>query len=117
MGRYNPDSQEYMDRKALWEACGVGTDPQIGSEKEDGRTDNGINGEWQETRTVTMNRGSEETRVEICLRLDTLPGAVKCLVTGPEEKVVLHTFDGEEELDVEIREKSHHKLCALFDEG
>ena len=108
-GRYNPGSQEYEDRKALWEACGIGTDPQIGSEKEDGRTDNGINGEWQETRTVSGR--------EICLRLDTLPGAVKCLVTGFEDKVVLHTHDGEEELDVEIREKGHHKLCALFDEG
>ncbi len=116
-GRYNPGSQEYEDRKALWEACGIGTDPQIGSEKEDGRTDNGINGEWQETRTVTRDRGHKETRIEICLRLDTLPGAVKCLVTGFEDKVMLHTHDGEEELDVEIREKRHHKLCALFDEG
>ena len=62
-GKYNPDSEEYKDRKKLWEVCGVGTDPQIGSEKEDDWRENGINGEWRE----------EDGRV--CVILDTLPGA------------------------------------------
>ena len=61
-GNYNPDSEEYKDRKRLWDACGVGTDPQIGSEKEDGR-EIGINGKWR----------AEDGRV--CVILDTLPGA------------------------------------------
>ena len=78
-GNYNPNSQEYGDRKRLWDECGVGTDPQIGSEKEDGR-EIGINGKWRA-------EGGE-----VCVILDTLPGA--------DEKCV-----------------SENKLCELFDEG
>ena len=79
-GKYNPDSEEYKDRKRLWDECGVGTDPQIGSEKEDAWGEFGINGEWREENG------------EVCVILDTLPGAdVKCV--------------------------SENKLCELFDEG
>ena len=69
-GKYNPDSEEYKDRKRLWEECGVGTDPQIGSEKEDGWWDFGINGEWR-------REGGK-----VCVILDTLPGAKPNCVTG-----------------------------------
>ena len=61
-GNYNPNSAEYKDRKRLWNECGVGTDPQIGSEREDER-EIGINGKWREEDGV------------VCVILDTLPGA------------------------------------------
>ena len=125
-GNYNPNSQEYDDRKRLWDECGVGTDPQIGSEKEDGR-EIGINGEWQATK--------RNGYIEVCIRLDTLPGAVKCFVDNPDGAFVeLHTRDNSPKIVVDTDEMDERftgltislfgnndfrrsKLCELFDEG
>ena len=122
-GKYNPDSEEYEGRKALWDACGVGTDPEIGSAKGDKR--NGINGDWQ-TRKINGY-------VEVCIRLDTLPGAVKCFVDEPDnEHVKLYTRGNSPKIVVDADEMDDrylavpgtifgnfefNKLCELFDEG
>ena len=134
-GNYNPNSQEYDDRKRLWDECGVGTDPQIGSEKEDDRREIGINGKWQATRTISMDKGYKETRMEICLRLDTLPGSVKCFRQETDEDDVIALYKGngiyEEDEEVEIETNSptgmsffnsgdfpnRDRFCYLFDEG
>ena len=123
-GKYNPDSEEYMDRKSLWEACGVGTDPEKGSAKGDKR--NGINGDWQ-TRKINGY-------TTVCIRLDTLPGAVKCFVDEPDnEHVKLYTMGNSPKIVVDTDEMYHDRylaipgtifgnfqannLCELFDEG
>ena len=94
-GKYNPDSAEYKDRKRLWDACEVGTDPQIGSGKEDDWRENGINGEWQARK--------RDDGLEICIRLNTLPGSVKCFVDS----------DGMYNLS----NLPSKQLCEFFDEG
>ena len=126
-GKYNPDSEEYEDRKRLWDECGVGTDPRIGTEKEDDWRENGINGEWQATK--------RNGYIEVCIRLDTLPGAVKCFVDDPDGAFVeLHTRDNSPKIVVDTDEMDErftgttislfgnsdfrrNQLCELFDEG
>ena len=128
-GKYNPDSGEYKDRKRLWDECGIGTDPQIGSEKESDWKENGINGEWQ------ARKRDDGFGLEICIRLDTLPGAVKCFVDDPSGPYVeLHTRDNSPKIVVDTNEMDErstsltlsifgnsdfrrNKLCELFDEG
>ena len=126
-GNYNPDSEEYDDRKRLWDECEIGTNPQIGSGREDDRRENGINGEWQATK--------RNGYIEVCIRLDTLPGAVKCFVDNPDGAFVeLHTRDNSPKIVVDTDEMDErftvltislfsnndfrrNKLCELFDEG
>ena len=122
-GKYNPDSGEYKDRKALWDACEVGTDPEKGSGKGDNR--NGIKGDWQAIK--------RNGYTEVCIRLDTLPGAVKCFVDDPDnERVKLYTRGNSPKIVVDADEMDDrylavpgtifgnfefNKLCELFDEG
>ena len=117
-GKYNPDSGEYKDRKALWDACGVGTDPEIGSAKGDKR--NGINGEWQAIK--------RNGYTEVCVRLDTLPGAIKCFVDDPDGPYIELYTKGNSSKRVDTDEISGipgtifgnfqaNNLCELFDEG
>lgn len=70
---YNEDSNEYQDRGELYDICGVGIDPR-----------DVLEGDWQAIRTVTRDNEYKETRIEFCLRVSTLPGAVKCFVTEYE---------------------------------
>ena len=128
-GKYNPDSEEYKDRKRLWDECGIGTDPQIGSAKEDDWRENGINGKWQAVK--------RNDHIEICIRLDTLPGSVKCFVDDPDGGFVnlyvngrpysdnpivptneIEMTEGDGDLSLFNGGDFHRdQLCELFDEG
>ena len=41
-----------------------------------------ISGEWQTTKTY--DEDSDTSRIEFCVRLDSLPGSVKCVITEYE---------------------------------
>ena len=114
-GEYNPDSREYKDRKELWDVCGVGTKPPD------------IRGEWQAVK--------RNDYIEVCIRLDTLPGSVKCFVDNPDgpfvelhkngrfDRIVVDTNEMDDRstsLTLSIFSTSdfrRNQLCELFDEG
>ena len=78
-GRFDPESQEAMDREELAEDCGRSAQYDA---DEDGDF---FEGEWQAVKTVTTetdeNNTTTTTELELCVKLDDMPSAVKCVVS------------------------------------
>lgn len=75
-GRFDPESQEAKGRKQLARACGRSYDSDPDGDF--------FQGEWQAVSTVTKNTETANTVLELCVKLDDMPGAVKCVVSEYE---------------------------------
>lgn len=120
-GRFSEDSQEAMDRKQLAEDCGRSTQyvPDVVIHQLsffDIEKGDVFEGEWQAVRTVTTEpvEGSNDmvtTELELCVKLDTMPGAVKCVVSEYDSDVDL--FEVGESTDNEVTDTSHKVVLYL----
>lgn len=142
-GAYNPCSQEYQDRKTLYEACGrKSAEPPVYQTCED------LIGDPEAERQHERQSPASAYRIplrlgkfqsvydknngyrEVCIRLDSMPGSVKCLripETG-ESRIELNGYEILNEDQFSDRKSISglkfwglkgrgDDLCEFFDEG
>ena len=119
-GRFDPESQEAIDRKQLAEDCGRSAQyvPDVVVHQlpyfdiEEGDV---FEGEWQAVRTVTTEPVEDDdmvtTELELCVKLDTMPGAVKCVVSEYDGDVNL--FEVSKSTNHEVTDTSHKVVLYL----
>ena len=99
-GRFAKDNEEAEDRKTVSEVCKIS--PHVPDavalqpsyfDVEEGDV---FAGEWRAVKTVTTTAPDEDgetettTVLELCVKLNTMPGAVKCLVSEYEGEVAMY---------------------------